>query len=280
MSKPLLIPADKRAFLSNPQPADHAQYLTRNTLEDEGGLASVGAALPPGIVLKWSGLHTHIPDGWLHCNGQAVSRVTYAALHAIYEAGDYPWGDGDGTTTFNVPDLKGRHPIGASSIYALGDDDGFAEALRLLDPDVDDDASDDDETDDETGDDETNDTTSDATLGEVVDGGNTTQGGGSHAHHISGHTTQPSSTGSSQGGSGTPVDLTRKGHTHDTGGWDTDAGGTDTHSHPHGHGTHHHGHHHAHHHHHKHKHHHHHHHNHHHKHPKHPHLALHFIVKY
>lgn len=52
------------------------------------------------------------PPGWLVCNGQAVSRTTYAALFAAI--GEV-WGDGDGSTTFNVPDLRGRVPRGVAA---------------------------------------------------------------------------------------------------------------------------------------------------------------------
>lgn len=53
--------------------------------------------------------------GWLACDGSAVSRSTYAALYAALGGTGSPWGQGDGTTTFNVPDLRGRGPIGAGS---------------------------------------------------------------------------------------------------------------------------------------------------------------------
>ena len=52
---------------------------------------------------------TAIPTGWLACNGQAVSRTTYQdLLNAI----SYVYGSGDGVTTFNVPDLRGRTVFG------------------------------------------------------------------------------------------------------------------------------------------------------------------------
>ena len=47
---------------------------------------------------------TTAPTGWLACQGQAVSRTTYAALFAAIST---TWGSGDGSTTFNVPDLRG-----------------------------------------------------------------------------------------------------------------------------------------------------------------------------
>lgn len=52
------------------------------------------------------------PSGWLSCDGSAVSRSTYASLFAILGT---TFGVGDGSTTFNVPDLKGRAPIGVGT---------------------------------------------------------------------------------------------------------------------------------------------------------------------
>ena len=48
---------------------------------------------------------TSAPSGWMLCYGQAVSRTVYAALFAALGTA---WGTGDGSTTFNVPDLRGR----------------------------------------------------------------------------------------------------------------------------------------------------------------------------
>lgn len=57
----------------------------------------------PGTVLATA--RTAAPDGWLLCDGAAVSRVDYAALfNAIGET----YGAGDGSTTFNLPELRGE----------------------------------------------------------------------------------------------------------------------------------------------------------------------------
>lgn len=53
------------------------------------------------------------PDGpFLACDASAVSRTTYAALFALLGT---TWGAGDGSTTFNLPDARGRVPMGAGS---------------------------------------------------------------------------------------------------------------------------------------------------------------------
>ena len=61
------------------------------------------------------------PAGFLLCNGAAVSRTTYDALFDIVGT---LYGPGDGSTTFNLPDLAGRFPLGGDSNHALGSTGG------------------------------------------------------------------------------------------------------------------------------------------------------------
>jgi microcystin-dependent protein len=56
------------------------------------------------------------PSGWLICDGSAVSRTQYSNLFAIIST---TWGIGDGSSTFNLPDLRDCFPIGASASKAL-----------------------------------------------------------------------------------------------------------------------------------------------------------------
>ena len=63
-----------------------------------------------GIIQMFAGATP--PSGWLICDGSAVSRTTYATLFAAIGT---TWGTGDGSTTFNLPDLRGRAPIGAGT---------------------------------------------------------------------------------------------------------------------------------------------------------------------
>jgi microcystin-dependent protein len=64
--------------------------------------------LPSGVVAPFAG--SSAPAGWLLCDGSAVSRTIYAALFAAIGT---TWGAGDGSTTFNVPNMLGRVPVGA-----------------------------------------------------------------------------------------------------------------------------------------------------------------------
>ena len=64
--------------------------------------------VPAGSLLAFAGGTP--PAGWLVCDGSAVSRSAYAALFAAIGT---TWGAGDGSSTFNVPDLRGRATIGS-----------------------------------------------------------------------------------------------------------------------------------------------------------------------
>ena len=71
--------------------------------------------VPAGLIEPFAG--STVPTGFLLCDGTAVSRTTYATLYAVI--GD-TFGAGDGSSTFNLPDLSGRVPLGASMSHALG----------------------------------------------------------------------------------------------------------------------------------------------------------------
>jgi len=68
------------------------------------------------------------PTGWLECNGAAVSRTTYASL---FTAISTTWGVGDGSTTFNLPDMRGEFPRGYDN--GRGVDSGRALASAQAD---------------------------------------------------------------------------------------------------------------------------------------------------
>ena len=64
--------------------------------------AVLALELPPSIIVEGGG--DAAPIGYLPCDGSAVSRTTYSNLFALIGV---KWGIGDGSTTFNVPDLRG-----------------------------------------------------------------------------------------------------------------------------------------------------------------------------
>ncbi len=96
------------------------------------GLPLTGGELQAGMVLEffWNGTNYNLqqptvqgvptgmlapfagniaPAGWQFCNGAAISRTAFAALFTVI---GIAYGGGDGTTTFNLPDLRGRVPVG------------------------------------------------------------------------------------------------------------------------------------------------------------------------
>lgn len=81
---------------------DFTAYKASAATSLSAGLAGLTLS-PVGSVVAYAGATP--PTTWLSCEGQAVSRTTYAAL---FKAIGVLWGAGDGTTTFNLPDLRGR----------------------------------------------------------------------------------------------------------------------------------------------------------------------------
>lgn len=84
---------------------------TSRAVEQWSGSAWVQQSLEPAGIIKAFG-GTTAPAGHLLCNGAAVSRTTYAALFAVIST---TYGPGDGATTFNLPNLQGRFPLGRAT---------------------------------------------------------------------------------------------------------------------------------------------------------------------
>lgn len=90
-----------------------------------GGVCACLCPLPPlpewtppetavvGEVRAYAGTSSTVPTKWALCYGQAVSRTTYALLFAALGTA---WGVGDGSTTFNLPDLRGRMLAGVDDM--------------------------------------------------------------------------------------------------------------------------------------------------------------------
>jgi microcystin-dependent protein len=86
-------------------------------------VANATATGTPGIISQFAGATA--PPGYLLCDGTAVSRTTYSSLFGTIGT---TYGAGNGTTTFNLPNLKGRVPVGQdtaqSEFNVLGETDG------------------------------------------------------------------------------------------------------------------------------------------------------------
>jgi microcystin-dependent protein len=86
-------------------------------------IAASGSGIPTGTVIPYAG--STAPSGYLICNGSAVSRTTYSNLFSVIGT---TYGAGDGSTTFNLPDLRGRVVVGLGThvdVDALGDNEGM-----------------------------------------------------------------------------------------------------------------------------------------------------------
>ena len=66
--------------------------------------------IPVGGLMPYAGATS--PEGWLLCDGTAINRTTYANLFSLIGT---TYGSGNGTTTFNVPDMRSRMPMGAGA---------------------------------------------------------------------------------------------------------------------------------------------------------------------
>lgn len=75
-----------------------------------GGGGASGDTFPIGAISEYAGATA--PTNWLICDGSAISRTTYADLFNVIGT---TYGVGDGSTTFNLPDLRGKVPVGLDS---------------------------------------------------------------------------------------------------------------------------------------------------------------------
>ncbi|WP_243974306.1 phage tail protein [Methylobacterium sp. E-045] len=80
-------------------PSEDAYLILSPTIDRPGEVKALAYATPP--------------SGWLPCDGRAISRAIYAPLFSIIGT---TWGNGDGSTTFNIPDLRGRAMFGADNL--------------------------------------------------------------------------------------------------------------------------------------------------------------------
>lgn len=97
--------------------------------DDTVGLAELTAAVEerlfqPGFPIPWPYAEASIPTGFAAMYGQAISRASNPVMHAAAAAASYPHGNGDGSTTFNVMDTRGRSLFGK-------DDTGGTAANRI-----------------------------------------------------------------------------------------------------------------------------------------------------
>lgn len=117
--------------LSAPQISGLSAVATSGVYSDLSNLPTLYAE-PPGTIKMYGG--SSAPTGYFICDGAAVSRTTYSALFAITGTA---YGVGNGTTTFNLPDLQQRFPLGKATSgtgSTLGGTGGAIDHLHTVDP--------------------------------------------------------------------------------------------------------------------------------------------------
>mgnify|MGYP001173140196 CR=1 FL=1 len=95
-----------------------ANYEATRYNFDGGDLTGI-QGVNTGLIVPWS--DSSVPSGFLECNGAAVSRSTYSALFAVVGT---TYGSGNGSTTFDLPDLQDNVAMGRSPTKALASTGG------------------------------------------------------------------------------------------------------------------------------------------------------------
>ena len=95
--------------------------------------AAISVSVPAGVIVPYAGSNVSIPTGYFLCDGQAISRTTYATLFGVVGV---TYGAGDTTTTFNVPNLKGRVPVGLDSTQVEFDGLGETAGVKAVTLDI------------------------------------------------------------------------------------------------------------------------------------------------
>tara|TARA_R100001509_G_C4854573_1_gene211242 strand:- start:242 stop:1159 length:918 start_codon:yes stop_codon:yes gene_type:complete len=116
----LQLPTGTTAQRPTPATGDIRFNTTLTQFEGYNGSAwgEIANGVPAGSIFTFAS--TTVPSGYLECNGAAVSRSTYATLFAAIST---TFGVGDGSATFNLPDLRGQFVRGwANNATGTGDD--------------------------------------------------------------------------------------------------------------------------------------------------------------
>jgi microcystin-dependent protein len=102
----MAVAAPKHTF--SPGTSISASQMNDNFVDLDARLTAVESlTVPTGTIAAFAGDATAVPAGWLLCDGAAKSR-TDAAFAPLFGKIGIRWGAGDGASTFNIPDLRGR----------------------------------------------------------------------------------------------------------------------------------------------------------------------------
>jgi len=122
LSDPTYFPIEFRAWIKSYL---ESSGLTLPASQIRGGGVGARTGLPAGIILAYPA--SALPPDCLICNGLAILRNDF---HKLFDIIGVTWGAGDGTTTFNIPDLRDRALYGQGSIIGLAATDGVAAGSR------------------------------------------------------------------------------------------------------------------------------------------------------
>lgn len=117
---------DKTSLIVSPLPDENK--VTDDDMNEIKVVVNVNET-PIGSGMEYFG--TTLPDNYLWADGSAVSRTTYADLFAVIGT---TYGDGDGVDTFNVPDLRKRHPVMKADDETVGTTGGNSVLFAMVNP--------------------------------------------------------------------------------------------------------------------------------------------------
>ena len=119
----LQLPTGTTAQRPTPATGDIRFNTTLTQFEGYNGSAwgEIANGVPAGSVFSFA--TSTVPSGYLECNGAAVSRSTYASLFSSIST---TWGVGDGSSTFNLPDLRGQFVRGWDNSAGVDSGRSFA----------------------------------------------------------------------------------------------------------------------------------------------------------
>lgn len=102
---------------------------TKKYVDDtvQSAIENVSGSVLTGSIFWYTS--TTIPDGYLSCDGSAISRTTYANLFSVIGA---TFGSGDGSTTFNIPDLRASFIRGSGAVNGYSATFGIKQMATTL----------------------------------------------------------------------------------------------------------------------------------------------------
>lgn len=118
--------AEVTAAIETKMQAIGAGDMAKATYDPNNRQEDVFALVPPGVIMPYAGANS--PTGFLLCNGAAVSRNVYARLFKIIGTA---FGVGDGSSTFNLPDMRERMALGSGTETTLGSKGGEKEHVLI-----------------------------------------------------------------------------------------------------------------------------------------------------